>query len=190
MRIAVTAVEPQLDAEVDPRFGRCPFFVIVETDSLSFEAVDNANQALGQGAGIQSARLLAERGVKCVLTGNCGPNAHQALSAAGVDVVVACVGTVRQVIEQYKAGQLKPATTANVSGHSGLGASGVPTPVPGPSQSAPVISGPPPLVGPGGGMRMGQGGGMGRGMGRGRGQGGGGRGQGGGHGRGRGCGRA
>lgn len=166
MRIAVTAVEAQLDAEVDPRFGRCPFFVIVETDNLSFEAIDNGNQALGQGAGIQSARLLAERGVKCVLTGNCGPNAHQTLSAAGVDVVVGCAGTVRQVVEQYKAGQLKPATTANVRGHSGLGASGAPTLAPGPSQSAPFTPGPPPLVGPGGGM--------GRGMGRGRGQGGGG----------------
>ncbi len=192
MRIAVTAVEPQLDAAMDPRFGRCPLFLLVETDSLSFEAIDNANQALGQGAGIQSARLLAERGVKCVLTGNCGPNAHQTLSAAGIDVVVGCAGTVRQVVEQYKAGQLTPAATANVPGHSGLGASGAPTPAPGPSPGAPFTPGPPPAVSPGAGMGMGQGGGMGRGMGRGRGQGGGGRGQGGGRGRGRGrgCGGA
>jgi predicted Fe-Mo cluster-binding NifX family protein len=157
MRIAVTAVEPQLDAAVDPRFGRCPFFLIVETDNLSLEAVNNESQALGQGAGIQCARLLAERGVKCVLTGNCGPNAHQTLSAAGIDVVVGCTGTVRQVVEQFKAGQLRPSATANVPGHSGLGTGG-----------APVTPGPPPLVGPGAGL------GMGRGMGHGRGRGGGG----------------
>lgn len=185
MRIAVTAVEPQLDTAVDPRFGRCPLFLIVETDNLSFEVLDNANQALAQGAGIQSARLLAERGVKCVLTGNCGPNAHQALSAAGINVVVGCAGTARQVVEQFKAGQLKPTATANVPGHSGQGAGSTPTPPSGPAQGAPFTPGPPPVVGAGGRGGMDQCGGMGRGMGRGRGQAGG-RGRG----RGRGCGGA
>ncbi len=187
MRVAVTAIAPQLDAQVDPRFGRCPFFLIVETDNLSFEALENLSQSLGQGAGIQSARLMAERGVKYVLTGNCGPNAHQALSAAGIGVVVGCAGTVRQVVEQFKAGQLKPATTANVPGHSGLGQSSVDAPRPEmPATAFPSAPFEPPMA-PGGGqgMGMGRGGGMGRGMGRGRGQGGG-RGRG----RGRSCGGA
>ncbi len=173
MRIAVTAVEPQLDAAVDPRFGRCPFFLIVETDNLSFEALDNANQALGQGAGIQSARLLAERGVKCVLTGNCGPNAHQTLNAAGIEVVVGCAGTVRQIVEQFNAGQLKPAVTANVPADSGLEASSAMPPPTGPAQGAPFTPNPPLSVDPG---RTGMGRGMGRGPGGGRGRGGGGRG--------------
>jgi predicted Fe-Mo cluster-binding NifX family protein len=183
MKVAVTAVEPQLDAQVDPRFGRCPCFLIVETDDLSFEAVGNANQGLGQGAGIQSARFMAERGVQCVLTGNCGPNAHQALSAAGIGVVVGCAGTVRQVVEQFKAGQLKPAAAANVPGHSGLGERSVDAP--GPEMpvtafpSAP--SGIPIAPGGGPGMGMGRGGGMGRGRGQGGGRG---------RGRGRGCGGA
>lgn len=187
MKVAVTTVEPRLDAQVDPRFGRCPYFLIVETDNLSFEAVENANQALGQGAGIQSARLMAERGVQCVLTGNCGPNAHQALSAAGIGVVVGCAGTVRQVVEQFKAGQLKPASTANVPGHSGSGQSGVNAPRPETPATAVASPGFGPPMPPGGqpGTGMGRGGRMGRGMGRGRGQGGG-RGRG----RGRGCGGA
>lgn len=187
MRIAITAVEPQLDSELDPRFGRCPYFLVVETDNLTFEAVENENQALGQGAGIQSARLLCERGVKFVLTGNCGPNAHQTLSAAGIGVVVGCSGTVRSVIEQFEAGQLQAAAGPNVAGHAGMagGAAGSGTPMPGNPADG----------GPGGGMGrgMGGGGGMGRGrgggggMGRGRGGGGGmGRGRGGGGGRGRG----
>jgi predicted Fe-Mo cluster-binding NifX family protein len=173
MKIAVTAAEPRLEAAVDPRFGRCPFFLIVETDDLSFEAVNNDNQALGQGAGIQSARLLADRGVRLVLTGNCGPNAHQTLSAAGIGVVVGCAGTVRQVVAQFQAGQLQPAPTANVPGHSGLGQ---------PGGNPPGLAGPAPIppVGPGMGRGMGRGRGMGGcgGMGGGRGQGG--RGQGGG----------
>lgn len=181
MKVAVTAAGPQLDAQVDPRFGRCPCFVIVETNDLSFEVVENASQSLGQGAGIQAARVIAERGVQHVLTGNCGPNAHQALSAAGIGVVLGCSGSVRQVVEQFKAGQLRPSATPNVPGHSGLGqstagAAGSQTPggvIPG------ALPNPPGLMGGGQGM------GPGRGMGGGRGAGGGG-GGGGGGGRGRG----
>jgi predicted Fe-Mo cluster-binding NifX family protein len=165
MRVAVTATEPTLDAAVDPRFGRCPCFLIVETDDMSCEAFDNANQALGQGAGIQSARLMADRGVQYVLTGNCGPNAHQALSAAGISVIVGCAGTVRDVVEQFTAGQLTPTDQPNVAGHAGMSDPSRPTPDPlAPPQTAP---------GPGGGTGMGRGRGMGRGMGRGRGRGGG-----------------
>jgi predicted Fe-Mo cluster-binding NifX family protein len=177
MRVAVTATEPRLDAPVDPRFGRCRCFLIVETDDMSFEVLDNASQELGQGAGIQSARLMAEKGVKYVLTGNCGPNAHQGLSAAGIGVIVGCAGTVRDVAEQFKAGQLRPADQPNVPGHAGMTGLGGPSPAPPMPQQG--------MPGPGQGMGMGRGRGKGRGMGRGRGGGGGGgmgggRGQGGG----------
>lgn len=187
MRIAVTAAQPQLDAAVDPRFGRCPCFVIVETDDLSSRAIDNENVALGQGAGIQSARLLAEHGVRYVLTGNCGPNAHQTLTAAGIGVIIGCAGTVRDAVQQFTAGRLRPIDGPIVPGHSGLGAGAGPAqgPAPWPAGGA----------GPGRGMGRGRRRGMGRGrrggMGRGRGRGGGGgmgggRGQGGGGGSGRG----
>lgn len=179
MRIAVTVADPQLDAAVDPRFGRCPFFLIVETDNLSFEAIGNENQALGQGAGIQAARLLAERRVKCVLTGNCGPNAHRTLTAAGIDVVVSCVGTVRQLVDRFKNGELAPAPSANVPGHSGLGARAAPTPFPASTPDASPTTDQASTDEPGTGVGPGQCGGLGRGMGRGRGPGGpGGRGQG------------
>lgn len=172
MRIAVTAVQPGLDAEMDPRFGRCPFFVIVETDNLTFEALDNEAQALGQGAGIQSARLLADRAVKYVLTGNCGPNAHQTLTAAGIGVIVGCSGTVRSAVEQFTAGRLQPAGGPNVPGHAGMTAG--PAPAPSPAPTPPPVS-----PGPGQGRGMGRGrggggGGCGRGRGGGRGMGGGG----------------
>lgn len=181
MRIAVTATGPDLDAEMDPRFGRCPNFVIVETDNLGFEAIDNANQALGQGAGIQSARLLAEHGVTHVLTGNCGPNAHRTLSAAGIGVIVGCTGTARQAVERFIAGELRVADAPNVPGHTGMSATpGAnpmvqpnPTPVP-----FPPVGGQGFGPGQGRGLGRGQGGGRGRGMGRRRGGGmGGGRGQ-------------
>ncbi len=160
MKTVITAVSPTLDANVDPRFGRCPCFLIVETDDMSFEAVDNTNQELGQGAGIQSAGFMVDKGVQYVLTGNCGPNARQALSAAGIGVIVGCTGTVREVVEQFKAGQLRPTDQPNVPGHAGMSDPSRPTPGPlVPAQPAP---------GPGGGMGMGRGRGKGRGMGRGR----------------------
>lgn len=169
MKIAVTSTGSDLEAEVDPRFGRCAYFLIVETDDLSFEAVENPNVALGGGAGIQSAQMMAEKDVKHVLTGNCGPNAHQTLSAAGIGAIVGCSGSVRQVIEQYKAGQLTAAGDPNVASHFGMGgASRGPADPAGSTGSA---------FSPG----MGRGGGRGMGMGRG-----GGRGMGGGVGRGRG----
>jgi predicted Fe-Mo cluster-binding NifX family protein len=113
-----------LESAVDPRFGRCSCFVLVETDDMSFETVENASSSLGGGAGIQSAQLMAQRGVKAVLTGNCGPNAHETLSAAGIDVVVGCSGTVSEVVERFKSGQLRPASAPNVATHSGMGSGG------------------------------------------------------------------
>ncbi|MBN2560245.1 MAG: NifB/NifX family molybdenum-iron cluster-binding protein [Phycisphaerae bacterium] len=163
MRIAITASGPTLDAAVDPRFGRCPYFLIVDPRDLAFEAIENASVALGQGAGIQSAQLMAEKGVTSVLTGNCGPNAHQTLSAAGIVVIVGCSGAVRDVIQQYKAGQLSATNQPNVAGHSGMAGA------PGPAQGQPTPSQQPPM--PGRGMGMGRGMGRGGGMGRGRGMG-------------------
>jgi predicted Fe-Mo cluster-binding NifX family protein len=121
MKVAVSATGSTLDATVDPRFGRCQVFVLVETDDMTFEAIANESGTLGGGAGIQSAQLVARKGVKTVLTGNCGPNAHQTLSAAGVEVVVGCDGTVADVVARFMGGQFRPAPGANVASHAGMG---------------------------------------------------------------------
>jgi len=119
MKVAVTSRGATLDDQVDPRFGRCANFVIVETEDMSFEAVANSNAAAGGGAGIQSAQSVAGRDVKAVLTGNCGPNAFRTLDAAGIKVVVGAAGTVREAVEAYKAGNLKAAGGPNVESHTG-----------------------------------------------------------------------
>ena len=121
MKVAISATGKTLDAVVDPRFGRCSTMLFVETDDMSFEAVDNDNSSIGGGAGIQTAQLVAHKGVKAVLTGNCGPNAHQTLSAAGIEVFVGCSGTVSEVVARFMAGQLQPTTAPNVARHSGMG---------------------------------------------------------------------
>jgi predicted Fe-Mo cluster-binding NifX family protein len=125
MKVAVTAVEPSQDAILDPRFGRAAYFVVVDTDDMSFEVIDNANLSLGGGAGIQSAQLMAKKEVKVVLTGSCGPNAHQTLSAAGIEVVVGCNGTVAEAVERFKSGGLRAAEAPNVASHPGMGGGGL-----------------------------------------------------------------
>ena len=180
MKLAVTSSGPTLEAEVDPRFGRCAYFLLVDTDTMQFEAIENSNAALGGGAGIQSGQLMAAKGVKFVLTGNCGPNAHETLSAAGIGVIPSCSGPVRDAVEQFKTGQLNIASEPNVARHSGM------TGAPSSSASQPGLpEGPGMNWGPGGGGGRGMGKGMGRG--RGRRQGGGGMGQGRGRGRGMGA---
>ena len=121
MKIAVSATGPSLDAEVDPRFGRCAYFLFVETTDWSFEAVANANVALGGGAGVQSGQLVAEKGVEYLLTGNCGPNAYRTLEAAGIKVVTGCSGTVHQAVEGLQSGAWTAIQQPNVDSHFGMG---------------------------------------------------------------------
>ena len=136
MRIVITSTGPDLDAAVDPRFGRCQHFVFVETDDMGVEAMENPNIALGGGAGIQSAQLITDKGAAVVLTGNCGPNAYQTLAAAGVQVIVGVSGSVREAVEQYKTGALSATTQANVQSHFGMGmGAGM---VPGASMTSPA----------------------------------------------------
>ena len=120
MKLAVTSKGTTLDDQVDPRFGRCACFAIVETDNMSLEAIENNNAAAGGGVGIQSAQLVAEKDAKAVLTGNCGPNAFRTLGAAGIEVVIGVSGTVREAVEAYKAGELSPTTDPNVDSHTGI----------------------------------------------------------------------
>ncbi|MFC1911070.1 NifB/NifX family molybdenum-iron cluster-binding protein [Chloroflexota bacterium] len=122
MKIAVSATAPGLDAEVDPRFGRCQYFIIVDPQTMEFEALDNSNAMAAGGAGISTAQMIAGKGVGVVLTGNCGPNAYQTLSAAGIQVITGVSGKIKGAIEAYKAGKLQPNAQPSVGSHYGMGA--------------------------------------------------------------------
>lgn len=121
MRVAVTAQGADLESAMDPRFGRCRNFVIVDSDSDKFEAFSNESVTASGGAGTQSAQFLANKGVGAVITGNVGPNAARALEAAGIKVYAAASGTVRDALRAYKAGKLSPISGATVDSHHGMG---------------------------------------------------------------------
>ena len=121
MKICVTSQGDNLNSQVDPRFGRCQYFIIVDPETKDFESIENPNiQAMG-GAGIQSAQIVAGKGVKAVLTGNVGPNAFQTLQAAGIEVIVSVSGRVKEAIEKYKNGELKATPGPSVGSKSGIG---------------------------------------------------------------------
>ena len=121
MKIAISAAGPNLDDMVDPRFRRCAFFHIFDIESEEHESFKNESASAGGGAGISSAQGIVDKGVTAVLTGNCGPNAFQVLSAAGVQMIVGVNGKVREAIEQFKAGTLKHVSSPNVADHFGSG---------------------------------------------------------------------
>lgn len=121
MRIAISANGSTLDAEVDPRFGRCQYFIIADPETMEFEAVDNSSAMAAGGAGISAAQMIADKGVKAVLTGNCGPNAYQVLSPAGIQVITGVSGKAKDVIEGYRAGKFQASSQPNVPGHFGTG---------------------------------------------------------------------
>jgi len=121
MKICVTAVSAGLDTQMDPRFGRCQYFVIVDSETMEFEAIPNAASGALHGAGIQASQTVASKGVRVLITGNIGPNAFQALSVTGIKIVTGAFGTVREVVEKFKRGELKETNMPTVRGHFGMG---------------------------------------------------------------------
>ena len=120
MKIAVSANAATLDAEVDPRFGRCKYLMFIDTDTMDFEAQDNASSTTGGGAGIATGQVVVNKDAQVVLTGNIGPNAHNVLSQAGIQVMTGVSGKVKDAVEAYKNGSLSEATAPTVEAHAGM----------------------------------------------------------------------
>lgn len=118
MKIAVTSQGKDLDSQVDPRFGRAAYIIIVDSDTMNFEILDNKENINAlKGAGIQAASNISGKGAQVLLTGFCGPNAFKTLQAAGVKVANDASGTVREAVKAFVGGKLPFAESANVEGH-------------------------------------------------------------------------
>jgi predicted Fe-Mo cluster-binding NifX family protein len=98
--------------------------VIVDSQTMQFEAIPNIVSDVTGGAGIQAVQNIANEGVKVVITGNVGPNACGALSAAGIEIVTGVFGTVREVVEKFKRGELGKTSASTVGGHFRIGRGG------------------------------------------------------------------
>lgn len=121
MKICVSASSNSLDGNVDSRFGRCPYFIMVDSETMEFNVISNDSINAAHGAGIQAAQTVVNNGVNVVITGNVGPNAFNVLSASGVKIVTGVSGNIREAIEKYKSGKLKEVANPTVGGHFGMG---------------------------------------------------------------------
>lgn len=118
MKIAVTAKGTDVTSEVDPRFGRAAYILIVDTDTFDLEVIDNnKNSNAFKGAGIQAATTVCDTGVKVLLTGYCGPKAFAVIEAAGIKVVSDIDGKVKDAVDLFISGNLTYTDSANAFAH-------------------------------------------------------------------------
>jgi len=117
MKIAVTSTGTDLDSPVDPRFGRAAYILIVDSETLDHEVLENQENVNAlKGAGIQAASMVSAKGAEVLLTGFCGPNAFKALKAAKIGVANDAGGSVREAVKAYLDGKLPLSDKANVEG--------------------------------------------------------------------------
>ena len=121
MKITISSQGQDLEAMVDPRFGRCPYFVIYDTATKETEVLSNPALKATGGAGILAAQLVADKGVEVVITGNVGPNAFQTLKQANIKILGGATGTVKESLKKYEKGELKELSNSSVPRHFGMG---------------------------------------------------------------------
>ena len=120
MKIAITAQDKSLDAQIDPRFGRCTAIIIYDTETEAWEVIENQNAQMSGGAGIHTAQKISDKNVDVLLTGNIGPNAFETLSAADISVYTDVTGTASYAIIQFSLGQLRKQSAPSVESHASL----------------------------------------------------------------------
>lgn len=117
MKIAITSTGDNLDSAMDERFGRCKYFIIADTKTHEYEAVENESTTSAHGTGIQVAQFVVDQNIKALITGNVGPNAMKVLQGANLDVYLSDSTTVKGAIEDFVKGKLEKAQGPTRGGH-------------------------------------------------------------------------
>jgi predicted Fe-Mo cluster-binding NifX family protein len=120
MKVAVCSQGDSLESRVDPRFGRCSYFLVFDTETGDAQAFPNPSTSVAHGAAIATVQFLMSHRVEAVLAGNIGPNAHSGLSASGILVCSPEGNTVKEALEAYKQGRAREHSSATVGSHHGL----------------------------------------------------------------------
>ena len=124
MNIIITATGQTLESEIDPRFGRCKYFILINPETMKYTAIPNESTMASGGAGIQAAQQVVNTHATTVITGNIGPNAHRTLTAANITIITGATGTIQQTIQHYNNNKLHPQTTPTVDSHHGINTPG------------------------------------------------------------------
>ncbi len=124
MKVAISAFQPKLDSEVDPRFGRCAYFILLDTETMEWKGLENKDATMPSGAGVGAARFVANQGAQAVITGVVGPKAAQVLEAGNIQVFTVPGGTVSQAVEAFKGGRLEAVRQTSAAPQMGWGQGG------------------------------------------------------------------
>jgi predicted Fe-Mo cluster-binding NifX family protein len=120
MKLIITATAPEIEAPVDPRFGRGAFFIVVDNETMQWQAHENQGVGAAGGAGSQAAQFVAQQGANAVISGDFGPNAHLALAAAEIQMYLFGQSkTVWEAVANFSAGVLQPVRAPTGAGHHG-----------------------------------------------------------------------
>jgi len=122
MKICICATGPDLNSQISPIFGRCPYFLIIDSESKEFKAIPNQAVQSGKGAGVAASQLVVSEGAIIVICGNFGPNAFSVLQMSGIKIYPGVFDlTVKETLDKYNKGELKEEKMPTAPGHFGLG---------------------------------------------------------------------
>ncbi|MBD3208680.1 MAG: dinitrogenase iron-molybdenum cofactor biosynthesis protein [Candidatus Nealsonbacteria bacterium] len=122
MKICIVSLGKSLGSKISPRFGRAPFFLILNDEGDIEEVLKNPGVGAMRGAGVAAAQEISSRGVKVLISGNVGPNAFGALDAVGITVFTPQVGTtVERSFEDWKNNSLPQLEKPTAPGNFGRG---------------------------------------------------------------------
>jgi predicted Fe-Mo cluster-binding NifX family protein len=107
MKVAISSQGKRQDSPVELWLGRSAYFLLVDTGSMIFDAIENESAGDSADIGeVNAARLLIDAGAQTVLTGNCGYEVRRMFADAGIKLFQGVPGTVEEAVEQFKAGRL------------------------------------------------------------------------------------
>lgn len=120
MKIAISSSGDTQKAKVDPRFGRCRFFLLYDESSGAYQAIGNSARSAGGGAGVKAAEAIVQNDAEALLTGNIGPKAFAVLRSSNVRVVTDVAGTVAEAVKMFLDRRYAEAEAPSVNAHHGL----------------------------------------------------------------------
>ena len=123
MKVIVSSLGKDLDSKISPVFGRTQWFILVDTDDMSYESFENPATSQNSGAGIMAAQFVLKKGSASVLSANVGPNAFEVLQAGSVSCYITENGTVREAVDSFINDKLKKMGSATADNHAGMAGS-------------------------------------------------------------------
>ncbi len=96
-KILITAKDKTLDSDIDPRFGRCKYFILYENED--FEVIENKGNKEQHGAGIKAAEQAINLKPDIIITGRLGPNSSSVLAQTGIQIH-SSEGNIRKAIKE------------------------------------------------------------------------------------------